>query len=53
MMKIPSLNKESIVQHRDNGIVLSIQWFFIESSYMCDIGISHHDIQKHLSKQVT
>ncbi len=30
-MKIPSLDKEFLLQHRDHGIALSIQWFFIES----------------------
>ncbi len=29
--KIPSLGKEFLVQHRDHGIALSIQWFCIES----------------------
>ncbi len=30
-MKIPSLDKEFLLQHCDYGIASSIQWFFIES----------------------
>ncbi len=31
IMKIPSLDKELLLQHRDHEIALSIQWIFIES----------------------
>ena len=30
-MKIPSLDKEFLLQHHDHEFALSIQWYFIES----------------------
>ena len=32
VMKIPSLDKEFLLQHREHEFALSIQWFFIESA---------------------
>ncbi len=31
IMRIPSFDKEFHLQHRDHGIPLSTQWFFIQS----------------------